>query len=169
MKRCLRIISVVLVLVCLLSAQETGRRIVTRTRLQVLFSDLETQWLEAVQQGDKAALNRLLSEEFEVWTPAPPGDPIPREDWQAQAFARPPQSFQLGQMAVRAVSADISVASFRLTETFGSGPEARHEAYFVVDVWTKVGSGDDWRCTDRYLSRVADEGPKSELKPSGKE
>ena len=160
----------VMIAACASPAQQTTRRVVTRTRLQVLFSDLESQWLTAVQHNDKAALDGLLTDEFTVWSSKPPGDPMPREEWQAEAFAHPPQSFQLRQMAVRAVSANIAIASFRLAETMGSGAQARRESYFVVDVWNKVGKGDEWRCSDRYLSRVPEETqPKGDVKPTGKD
>src|SRR5579884_1266591 len=88
-----------LVLACtsLLVAQGSGR-IETRTRLVSQFSTLQTKWLDAVKAKDSAALDRLLSEDFEVWTPDHSG-PIPREDWQAQAFADNLTSFRLRDMA----------------------------------------------------------------------
>jgi hypothetical protein len=45
--------------------------VVTKTRLQVLFADLENQWLKAVQAKDKPSMDKLLAESFEVWTPYP--------------------------------------------------------------------------------------------------
>jgi hypothetical protein len=148
-----------------------GVRIVTRTRLQVLFADLERQWLEAVQQQKQAPLNSLLSDDFQVWTPTPPGEPIPREDWWKKAVARKLQSFELHQLAVRGVSPEISLASFVLTERLGDAGKTRTEEHFVVDVWVKTG--DSWRCTDRYwwdVGSVAVAGtPKPDVKPTGKE
>src|SRR5690348_4775429 len=94
-------------------AQQTPRRIVTKTRLQVVFGDLETQWLNAVQTKDKSALNILLSDSFEVWTPTQSG-PIPLEDWKQDAFAHRPTAFEIRQIAVRGVSDDVSVVSFVL-------------------------------------------------------
>jgi hypothetical protein len=169
------IASLLLSLSLIASAQDQTRahRIVTRTRLQVVFSDLESQWLKAVQRKDEATLNRALSEGFQVWTPAPPGDPIPREDWQKKAFARKLQSFQLHQMAVRAVAPEVSVASFVLTEIFDQAGKTQTEDHFVVDVWTKSGDGDQWRCTDRYSWEVSGvphpAGAKPDVKPSGKQ
>ena len=57
----------------------TGR-VVTKTRLVALFSDLETQLLQAEQARDEPTLNRLLGDDFEVWTPELSGDPIPRDN-----------------------------------------------------------------------------------------
>ena len=40
-------------------------------KLQVFFSELETQWLKAAQQKDPAALNRIVADDFHIWTSAP--------------------------------------------------------------------------------------------------
>jgi len=153
--------------------QHGASRTVTRTRLQVLFTALETQWSQAVQQKDKAALQRLLDETFQVWTAVPPGDPMPREEWQTHMFGRTLRSSQLRQLAVRAVTPEVSVASFVLSETFDQGGKPQTEGHFVVDVWVKTGDGDTWKCTDRYMSAVTGltplVSPKKPVRPTGKE
>src|SRR5262249_9736634 len=121
-------------------------RTVTRTRLQVLFADLEAQWSQAVQQQDAAALQRLLDGAFQVWTAAPPGDPMPRQEWEQHVFGRPLQSSELRQLAVRAVTPEVSVASFVLHETFDQSGTPRTEDHFVVDVWVQTGADDTWKC-----------------------
>jgi len=136
------------------SAQQP-QRYVTRTRLQAVFSDLEHQWLKAVQAKDAAALGTILADEFEVWSPESPATPIPREDWTTQAFARKLQEFHVRQIVVRAVSPEVSVASFILSETIDEGGKSVQETHFVVDVWTHHGNADAWRCTDRYISAAA--------------
>jgi len=127
--------------------------VTAKARLQVFFSELETQWLKAVQDKNQSALNRILSDDFQVWTSIPPGDPIPREVWLGQVFGRKLQSFQLRQLGVRPVSPEVAVVSFILTETSQSAIP-RAENHFVVDIWTNSGAGDNWRCTDRYFSEV---------------
>lgn len=152
--------------------QPRSRQIVTQTRLQVLFSDLESQWLKAVQQKDEATLNRILADDFEVWAPEAPGDPIPREDWLKKAFASKLQSFRLRQMAVRSASPEIAIASFVLSETLNRAGPPQTQNHFVVDVWAKGGEGDNWRCTDRYVSVVSGadhRGSKTGAKSTGKE
>ena len=148
-------------------------RTVTRTRLQVLFTALEEQWAQAVQQHDTATVHRLLDEAFQVWTAAPPGDPLPREEWEKRVFRRPLRSSALRQVAVRAVTPEVAVVSFVLSETFDQGGKPRTEDHFVVDVWVKTGDGDTWKCTDRYLSAVTGfpplGSPKKQMKPTGKE
>ena len=110
---------------------------------------------------------------FQVWTAAPPGDPTPHEVWQKQAFGRTLQSFRLRQLAVRAVSPEVSIASFVLSETFGQAGKPQTEDSFVVDVWVKNGDDDTWKCTDRYVSAVTGgahaAGLKKGVRPTGKE
>jgi hypothetical protein len=151
---------------CLIvSAQQTPSRIVTKTRLQVVFADLETQWLKAVQAKNKVVVKKLLSDSFEVWTPTQVG-PIPLDNWTERAFAHPPKTFDIRQIAVRAVSDDVSVVSFVLNETFAGKPSSDNK--FVVDVWKK--DGDAWRCTDRYLSDATQgHAAPEDVRPDGKQ
>jgi hypothetical protein len=146
-------------------AQQRPSRVVTKTRLQVLFLDLESQWLEAVQAKDKLRLGKLLSDTFEIWTPTQ-ADPVPLDDWRQRAFARPPKTFDVRQIAVRAVSNDVAVVSFVLNQTFAGG--ASSENQFVVDIWKNETDG--WRCTDRYLSHAprAEAAPE-DVRPNGKQ
>ena len=150
--------------------KETAR-IVTKTRLVAIFSELETQWLQAVQQKDETTLSRLVSEDFQVWTPQPPGAPIPREDWQKQALAHQLASFRLRQMAVRSLSNQISVASFVLSDIIEQGGKPQSRDHFVVDIWKK--DGENWQCTDRYVWPISGNARRVragvDLKPSGKE
>jgi hypothetical protein len=153
---------------CLLSSMasaQTPGRIVTKTRLQVLFADLETRWLKAVQAKDKPELDKLLSDSFEVWSPTQAG-PIPLEDWRQAAVAHPPKAFEIRQIAVRAVSEDVSAVSFVLEQTFAG--KAARDNEFVVDIWKK--DSERWRCTDRYVSQVLQASPAVEdVRPDGKQ
>jgi hypothetical protein len=146
-------------------AQGGPGRVVTKTRLQVLFADLENQWLKAVQAKDKPSMDKLLAESFEVWTPTQ-GDPIPLANWRQQSFSRPPQSFEIRQIAVRGVKDDVAIVSFVLNQHFAGRPSSENQ--FVVDIWTK---GDDgWRCTDRYISPAgAPQAASEDARPNGKQ
>jgi ketosteroid isomerase-like protein len=145
-----------------------GSRIVTVTRLVAIFSDLESQWLRALQQKDQSTLNRLLAEDLQVWTPAPPGDPIPREDWLKQASADRLESFHIRQMAVRSLNDDVTLASFVLNETVERAGKPATYDYFVVDVWHR--DANQWQVTDRYVSKVAgaSQPAQTSVKPSGR-
>jgi len=148
------------------NAQASGA-IVTRTRLVTLFSDLQNQWYEAVKAKDASALDRLLGEDYEVWTPDSSG-PIPREDWQQKAFARELTGFRIQNIAVRAVRDDVAVESFVVEETLLQNRRQITKRSFVVNLWSKDKNG--WRCTDTYVSPVAAQpSPHSGLTtPSGK-
>jgi hypothetical protein len=150
------------------SAQQTkpgapaGTRVPTATRLVVTFHDLERQLTIAAQKNDQSTLNRLLANEFEVWTPAPPGDPVPRAAWLTHKTPGAPDAFSIRQMAVRALD-DHAVASFVLIE----GTGARQAAEFIVDVWSR--SGGEWKLTDRYTSPVPAALFSGDRKPTGKD
>jgi ketosteroid isomerase-like protein len=147
-----------------MSAQQSGR-IETRTRLVSQFSELQNQWLHAVQTKDAAALERLLSEDFEVWTPAHTG-PIPLEDWQAQAFSENLKSFRFADLAVKSPRDGIAIESFRLETTTSRKGSDVTENFFVVNLW--VSDKDSWRCTDSYVSPVTASASTAPTKPTGK-
>ena len=150
-------VATILALLCMLRLPawpqgEKGNQVFTK--LQIFFSELETQWLKAAQEKDPAALNRVVADDFHLWTSAPPGSPIPREEWFAGVFGRKVLSAHLRQLAVRNLSPEIAVVSFVETETYQQTAAPQTEEYFVVDIWINKGSGDNWRCTDRYVSEV---------------
>jgi Domain of unknown function (DUF4440) len=132
----------------------TGHQAAPDNKLQVFFSELETQWIKAIQVKDPAALNRIVSDQFQVRTPAPPGNPIPREQWLLGIFERRLLSFQLRQVTVRQLSPQIVVVSFVQSETYQQSVTPQNEDHFVVDIWINSGSGDNWRCTDRYFAEI---------------
>jgi ketosteroid isomerase-like protein len=147
--------------------QRASQRVVTATRLVTVFSELETEWLQGVQQKDSAALARLLGEDFLELSPNAAG-PVPREDWQQRALAQDLQSFRLRQMAVRSLNEETAVASFVLSESVQSGGALQERSSFVVDVWTRTSGR--WVCTGRYVSLVSGTGPSAveDAKPTGK-
>ncbi len=150
-------LTMILVLLCMLRLpawpqdQEKGRQVLPK--LQIFFSELETQWLKAAQARDPAALNRAVSDDFHLWTSASAGN-VRREEWLAAIFGRKVLSSHLRQLAVRNLSPEITVVSFVKTETYQQTATLQTEDYFVVDIWINKGSGDNWRCTDRYVSEV---------------
>jgi hypothetical protein len=143
-----------------------GQRIVTRTRLVTQFSDLEANLADAIRMNDGAALDRLLSADFEVWTPEPPGHPIPRQDWLSKFRQSGPQMTGYGQFAAKDFGGPVMV-NFVMTQRSAGKPA---QSFFVVDVWTKGGAGkDQWQITDRYLAPVRVSKPASHPTPTGKE
>ena len=144
--------------------QTGGARIVTMTRPMAIFSDLENQLAQAAQKKDQAALKALISEDCNLWTPAPPGDPMPSEDWIASLLQSPAGSFRMRQMAVQNFG-DINVVSFVASESRRVKGKEQTSERFVVDVWTKKGDG--WQLAARYLS-AAPGMPRVPAKPTGK-
>ena len=140
------------------------QRIVTTTRLIAVFSNLEHELMTGVQQKNKAAVQKLLSDDFAVWTPQPPGDPTPQEDWLASLKQKQISLFRIRQMAVESLD-HASVVSFVLTETTGTGAQARMQNYWIVDLWK--GEGDTWKLLGRYQSEVRSM-PGAASRPSGK-
>jgi hypothetical protein len=149
------------ILLCILSLlaspqdREKGHQGVAKTHLQIFFSELETQWLKAIQGKDPAALNRVVSDDFRLWAATPPGTPISRSEWLLGIFGRRLLSFQVRQLAVRELSPEIAVVSFVQTETYQQSATPQTVDHFVMDIWINKGDGDNWRCTDRYFSEVA--------------
>jgi len=158
----------------LASAQESGplpqsaqQRVVTTTRLVTVFSELETEWLQGVQQKDSAALERFLDQDFQELSPNVAA-PVPREEWQQRALTQELRSFRLRQMAVRSLNEETAVASFVLSESVQSGGALHERNSFVVDVRTRRNG--HWFCTGRYVSPVSGVGQSAvgDVKPNGK-
>ena len=133
-----------------------GGRVVTRTRLVALYSDLEAQLAAGAQKQDRTKLDQLLADDFEQWSPEPPGDPVPREDW---LTAYHPSGASTRQMAVRAFP-DLDVASFILRQQGKFGDSDFNGDFFVVDVWRHEGKGQ--KLASRYISRT----PKASAQPA---
>ena len=148
------------ILLCMLSLlaspqdQEKGHQVAAKAHLQIFFSELETQWLKAIQARDPAALNGIVADDFHLWTASPPGTPISRSDWLLGIFGRKLLSFQVRQLAVRELSREIAVVSFVQTESYQQSATPQTQDHFVTDIWMNKGAGDNWRCTDRYFSEV---------------
>ncbi len=118
-----------------------SRRIVTTTRLVARFSELEERLAAAIKRKDESALNNLLSDDFDQWTPAPPGDPIPREDWLSSVLAGfTLDSFSIRQMAVRSLD-KFQLVSFVLSrKALCHGTDCSADA-FIIDLWQEQAGG----------------------------
>lgn len=137
------------------SAQNKGDKAPTgETKLQVFFSELETQWLKAAQAKDQTALNGIVGDDFQLWNSASPAKSVPRAEWLGEVFSRRVLSFNVRQLAVRQLSSEIAVVSFIEAEQYQQSATPQTQQHFIVDIWINKGSGDNWRCTDRYESEV---------------
>ena len=122
----------------------------TLTRTVQQFSQLESDWLDAVHNRDTAALNKVLSEDFELRSAAAPGRPTARAEWQQQALADKPFDSRIEQMAVHEFG-ELAVVSFLWKiEAPKDSPLARQ--VFVIDTWKQSDSG--WKALTRYAAPV---------------
>lgn len=147
-------------------AQPASGRIETRTRLVAIFSDLNQQFFQAIQQRDGAALNQFIADDFEARTARHVAEPQPRESWQRDVFARGMKGFRISAMSVRGLGDNAAVASFVLEEKLTT---AQAQRSLVVQVWSLEGNS--WKCKDAYFfpagtSRLR---AKGDRKPTGKD
>jgi len=127
------------------ASEGSAGRVPTVTRLVRMFSEMESNLVQAVEKRDKQAVSKMLSDDFEMRPGAIPGNPIPRAAWIQQSFADPKSSSTIEQMAVHDFG-KAAVVSFlwkmQLEKSAGV-----HEI-FVVDIWTQ--GPDEWKLTVRY-------------------
>ena len=142
-------------------------RIITATRQVVIFTDLETQLLRAIQAKDQAGLSKLVSEDCII--EMPDADPLTGEDWMKTVMAKDYalKSFVLRQFSV-ADEGDAAVVKFdRVQQSSFKGKPDGGE-FFVVDLWKK--SGDSWKLANRYVAKISSVPwmPTGDVKPTGK-
>ncbi|HZS27497.1 MAG TPA: nuclear transport factor 2 family protein [Candidatus Angelobacter sp.] len=163
----------ILALTVLLAAQEPWKppltsRIKTSTRQVVLFTNLETQMLQAVQKKNQAALTAMLTDDFAI--DMPNADRMAGEDWVDSVMSKDftLEKFGVHQMSVIDLGNAAVVKYERLQQATQKGDNENGE-FFVIDLWKK--DGDNWKLADRYVSKVSSVIPadKSEPKPTGKQ
>ena len=123
-------------------------RIPTVTRLVKAFMELESALESNIQAGNAAALEKTLTDDFELRTGALPSNPTPRAEWTRQALAKPHRSAAIEQMAVHDLG-NHAIVSFLETSSAG-GKRDPAKDIFVVDVWKRAG--DQWQLAIRYAS-----------------
>ena len=140
-------------------AQLTRSRVVTVSRLVKIFLDQESRLLDALEKRDRAALEALLGDNFEMRLGAKPGMPIPRAEWlDAALAANAPDvsAYLVEQMAVHEMG-NLAIASF-LLQAADLAKKGAPPSVFVVDTWEPVG--DSWRLRVRYAAPVAGKPPR---------
>ncbi len=169
----LRLSSILIAITVFAAAQEPVKpnlspQIITATKQVTLFSGLEKQVLQAVEKKDKAALEAMLTDEFQIEMPN--ADPLAGEDWVDSVMAK---DFSLKAFVIRQMSVadlgDYAVVKFdRIQQAIYKGKNDSGE-FFVVDLWKK--SGDSWQLANRYVAKVGaiPVTPKIEPKPTGKQ
>jgi len=143
--------------------------IVTGTRLVAIFSRMENEYFTAVQKKDKAAVEKMCTDDFSIWMPNESGDPLPLEDWlQSLATDYSLKSFKIRHMSAHDLGSSV-VVKFEASQTAEYKGKEESGEYFVVDLWMKE-DGDSWKLSDRYMSRYSSVKPAAApVKPTGKE
>lgn len=135
-------------------------RIASSTRPMVEFSARESDLATAVRRHDKPAIQRLLAADFEFRSPNG-ADEVARADWLAA-----PASGAEAELSGLSVHAFPTLAIVSFTRTLTSGAQAGTRA-FVVDAWTRQGSG--WQLLARYESALPSAmGNAKDVAPTGK-
>jgi hypothetical protein len=128
-------------------AAEGGRiHVPTVTRLVKIFSELEADLMTNIRNGNADTVQKMLADDFEMWSSPALGAPTPRADWIRRSLEQPQSVSSIEQMAVRDFG-NIAIASFLM----GGGPDAkpgRDRAIFVVDIWQRAGAS--WKLATRY-------------------
>ena len=141
--------------------------IITATRQVALFTGLEKQMLQAAQKKDKAALEAMTTDDFEIAMPN--ADPLAGVDWEDSVLtpAFTLKSYGIRQMSVSDLGDAAVVKYMRAQQASYKGKDDSGD-FFVVDLWKK--SGDSWKLANRYVARVSSAPPaKAAPKPSGKQ
>jgi hypothetical protein len=120
----------------------------TPTRNVVTFTELEKNWIEAVQKHDTQALDKIVAPNYELRSAAAPGVPSARADSLKQSIELPAFQSSIGQMAVHEYP-DLMVVSFmwKIAAPQGTGIA---QNVFVVDTWKRAG--DSWQVVVRYAA-----------------
>lgn len=140
--------------------------IITATRQVTLFTGLEKQLLQAVQKKDKAGVEAMLTDEFEIAMPG--ADPLPGDDWVDSVMAKDfsLRSFVISQMSVADLG-DFAVVKYQRGQKATLKGKAAGGEFFVVDVWKKGSDG--WKLADRYVARIHTAAAAQQTRPTGKE
>lgn len=140
--------------------------IITATKQVALFTGLEKQMLYAVQKKDKAALEAMLGDDFEI--DMPDADPLAGEDWVDSVVGK---DFALKSFTVRQFSVadlgDAAVVKYDRIQQATFKDKSDSGEFFAVDLWKK--SGDSWKLANRYVAKIGQTAPKVQPRPTGKE
>jgi ketosteroid isomerase-like protein len=137
------------------SAEPNGRiprTVPTVTLLVKMFSELENNWNDAVQNKDLATLNNIIAPRFELRSAAFPGQPTPREESIQHSLNNAPFSSSISQMAAHEFG-DVIIVSFMWKLDVKKSSKIA-QTIFVVDTWKKMD--DKWQVVVRYASPVAE-------------
>ncbi|HWW05567.1 nuclear transport factor 2 family protein [Collimonas sp.] len=130
------------------AAAPVQRTVPTVTRTVQIFSTLENELNDAVQQRNSGVIDKRLAVDYELRSAAAPGRPTPRAESIASALKQTPFASQVQQMAVHEYGAVMVVSFLWSLDVAVSSPLAKN--IFVVDTWKQVDG--DWKLATRYAA-----------------
>jgi hypothetical protein len=130
------------------AAAPLQRTIPTVTRTVQIFSTLENELNDAVQQRNSGVIDKRLADDYELRTAAAPARPTPRAEWIASALKQAPFASQVQQMAVHEYGNLMIVSFLWSLDVPAASPLAKN--IFVVDTWKQVDG--DWKLAARYAA-----------------
>ncbi|AIY43958.1 hypothetical protein LT85_4800 [Collimonas arenae] len=129
-------------------APAATRTIPTVTRTVQIFSTLENELNDAVQQRNSGVVEKRLANDYELRTAGAPGRPTPRAESIAALQKAAPFASEVQQMAVHEYG-NLMVVSFLWSlDVPATGTIAKQ--IFVVDTWKQVEG--DWKLAVRYAA-----------------
>ena len=114
------------------------------------FSKLEKRIGDAVVAQDRAALESLLGNDFELRTTRTGGELTLRDEWlEAATTTYRIRSYHVTRVTVRQFGETAVVSFFYKHQASFQGKDISGD-FFIVDVWQKAGN--DWKIAARYSS-----------------
>jgi hypothetical protein len=136
------------------AAQEQERPASDAHSFLELFTKLESEWIQAAQRKDKAALDSILAPEFRVSSSENPENPLSRADWIQRTLAGYDiRSYQHRSMAIRAF-VGVAVVSFVQSQKATLDGKDCSGDYMIVDLWE--ANHNKWQVSARYQAPVVD-------------
>jgi SnoaL-like domain len=127
------------------------------------FSNLESNWLEAVRKRDISTLDGLLDESF-VCTPwSSNGELLLRSEYLNEVKRTQFQSCGVEVLNVQMLES-FAIVNCRVDCEYALGNSGWKAHFLVTDVW--VRKGEDWKILNRHAS-IPNAGHLPELRSSG--
>lgn len=113
---------------------------------------LETQWANALETKDAAALTNLLADSFTSAAPYQPSEPVNKFDYIAEATRTIMSSCEVSNLWIRH-SGNLAVVreEFRFKSPLVAS--SIHRCWIITDLW--VRDGRQWKAMTRLVSSKA--------------
>ncbi len=112
------------------------------------FSKLEKRLGDAIVAHDRAALESLLGNDFELRTSRSGGELTLRDEWlKAAVTTYRIRSYRVTRLTVRQFGEAAVVSFFYEQQASFQGKDISGD-FFIVDIWQKTGN--DWKIAARY-------------------